>query len=416
MNQKGFAPILIIILVASAVLGGYLIYQTIQKSPTPSLQTQTTSASPSVFQNKLRLQDGKVVERLNGQETILFTNVENVSEVRLGPDQRTIHFRMIQPNSNQSFCADLESKIEPAPGYYSNPPPTQPPWDYKRVGHAYTINHCNNYGAGGYLKSSPYFVYLVIKNLNDGMIVYEDLNTKKVDSVKVDPQFIKGFTDGTPPMTGSYLVDPILGNDGYNYVYPHQDAKVLDNKLVLAFGRLVLGIDIDNNRWMGAKEFLYKDKDNVVIATSFYLLNEKSLPFVVMEAGWEGPPTLVSIFDVSSSEFKNVEISHLDKRPWFDYGISPLVWEEKSLLFNFAQVDVITDQLPLQYRQGFEFRDENQMKTINQQAENILKKSSLYQDVKCDLAIGLGTPLPLCEGLKGIIKYRYTSDQGLVRI
>lgn len=413
MNQKGAGVILIVILVAAAVLGGYFIYQTVQKPSIPSPQTQTASASPNVFQNKLRLQDDKVIWRLDEQETILFTNIENISEVRLGPDQRTIHFRMIRSNFNQAFCADLETRIEPAPADYSSPPPAQPPWDYKRVRHAYTINHCNNEHAGGYLKSSPYFVYLIIKNPNDGLIVYEDLNTKKIGSVKVDPQFLKGVTDGNQIAESSYSVDPILGKDGYSYIYPHQDAKVLGNKLVLAFGRLVLGIDINNNSWMGAKEFLYKDKDNIVIATSFYLLNERPLPFVVMEAVWEGPPKLVTIFDLSGNELKSVEISHLDKRPWFDYGILPLVWEEKSILFNFASVDVITDQLPSQYRQGFEY-DENQMKTINQQAENILKQGSRYQDIKCDLYVGLGTPI--CEGLKGVTKYRYTSNQGLVKI
>lgn len=414
MNQKGFAPIFIlvgILIIAGLVAGAYYFGKMGKSGVTQTQQNQSINSQQNLSNKEFQLSGSEVLRVINGQKTVLFKNVEGVSEVRLGPDGKTLHFKPSgKPNPSQQYCGNLEEKGRPASSDYTNPPPNQPPWDFKTMGHAYTILGCNG---DGYLVNSNYFAYLQLRSSQEGYVVYEDLASGKKNQVQIDASLLYGFSDGSPQKSNSYSSNSIVGKDGYQYYYPHQDAKT-GNKLVVALGRLVVAIDVSNSKFIGGKGFGHEDHDFPIIATSFYFLNEKSLPFVVMESRWEGPPIFAGLIDLSGNSFKLVKLAYLDRRPWFDFGVQPITWENDSILFNFTDFEEI--KIPEDFLKGKDLATmkDADIDSLSRQLEGILSNQGKYQKIICDLHLGRYSPS--CQGLKGIVNYRYSSSQGLVKI
>lgn len=417
--QKGFAPIFLIIgvLVLGILVGGtYYLGSRGKSNPLQIQPSQQSNTKQSSQNSEYQLSGSDVIRVVNGQKSVLFKNVSNVSEVRTGPDGRTVHFKVNNFNSQkpQELCADLESKLDSLTSDYPSPPPQQAPWDYQRIAHYGTIHHCNTYYAGGYLKNSDYFAYLKLTSPTEGQLYYENLKTGELKQVSVKSELLSGFNDGydakgtTPGKFNSYWADNLVGKDGYQYFYPHQDSYLQNNYLVLAIGRLVVAVDVQKNNFIGG--FAQEG----VVATSFHFLSQTSLPFVVVESAWEGPAVFNEIIDVSSGNFKMVNLAELDKRSFLGFKVEPIVWESNSILFNFTNVEDATKKLPSSYDfNNLPINDSAKMTEIDKQAEQLLKKNYGYLDVKCSLEPGMVSG---CEGLKKINQYRYSTNEGLVKI
>lgn len=412
MREKGFAPILLlfIILVIGVLVTGAYYLGTTRKADISLDQQQTLQGK------EFQISGSEVIQIRNGQKSVLFKNVTGVSEVRLGPDGRTLHFKVTNFDNQkpQELCADLESKIQsPPPDYGIEAPPTTPPWDYQKIAHAYTINHCNTYKAGGYMKSSDYFVYLKLTSPTQGQLYYENLKNGELEQVSIKSELLTGFNDGyeakgtTPGKTNSYWVDAITGKDGAQYFYPQQDSYLQNKYLVLALGRLIIAIDVQKSTLIGG--FAQEG----VVATSFRFLSQNSLPFVVVESAWEGPAVLNEIIDVSNSNFKTVRLSSFDKRSYYGFNIEPIVWENNGALFNFTDFEDATKKLPSSYDfNNLPINDDAKMVQINSQAEQLLKDQYGYLEVKCSLGPGMVSG---CDGLKKINHYKYSSENGLLQ-
>lgn len=138
-NEKGFAPIILIlgvIVILAVGVGGYWFLNK-QSSSTTSTNQSVNQPTISTNNTGFRVAGDKIFK---GNE-LLFVNVKGVKEARLGPDNNTIHFKT-DGSKDAKFCANLATKIEPSSYDYPSPPPQQSPWDYQRVGHAYTIGDC----------------------------------------------------------------------------------------------------------------------------------------------------------------------------------------------------------------------------------------------------------------------------------
>lgn len=406
-----FAGIVLIVIVVGA--GGYYLGKTNNK-PSSQGSTPTSQIFPGAINSsgdEYRLSGSEVIKVTNGQSTVLFNDVEGVSNIRLGPDSKTLHFKVIGNNPNQLYyCANLEEKNGSTPTDYPSPPPNQPPWDFKRLGNAYTIKGCEG---DGYLVNSNYFVYLQLRNSQEGVVYYEDLVSGKKGQVSVPADLLSGFNDGSSEKMNSYWGQSIAGKDGYQYYYPHRDVKV-DNKLVLAFARLIVAIDIPTNKFVGGKGFSYQDSDFLIVGTSFKFLNEKSLPFIIIEASWEGPAVFAGLIDVSGNDFKIVKLAYLDKRPIYDFNIQPAIWENDKLLLNFTDFEEL--KIPDNYLEGKDIlkMQDTEIDSLGRQLENIIMARGGYQQVKCELRAGMYSPS--CVALKQVLHYQYTAGQGLVRL
>jgi hypothetical protein len=408
--------ILLALFLTALLVGGGYYFGSKNKTNQPQASTNSLTKSKQNLKNtEYKIFGNQVSKVINGQESVLFQNVSNVTQVRLGPDGRTIHFKVEKSDffkKPQELCADLESKIEPLTDDYPSPPPQSAPWDYERIANYGTIDHCNTYYAGGYLKTGDYFVYLK-KDSSQAKIYVENLSSGEVKQFILNSDVLSGFDKGytVDQNTKFYAVDPVEGKDGFSYYYPQQDAFLQNKYLVLAFGRLILDLDLTNSNTIGTFTL------DGVVATSFDFISNKSLPFVIIESGWEGPLSFNQLIDVSGSKIKTVKLNDLDMRSGIGLQIKdPLVWEGNSVLFNFADIDweagkklsaeyTNTDQLPI--------NDNAKMEQINAVAEQILKKDFGYIDTKCSLGPGM---ISGCDGLKKINKYRYSSEQGLVKI
>lgn len=411
-NFALIVPVGIFLLVLVIVAGAYLLgninrFSTKDLGPTSQISPNPKMKGSSGDEYRLA---GSEVIKVNGQSNVLFKNVEGVSGVRLGPDGKTLHFKLTGKfEAGRYYCGNLEEKDVLAPTDYPSPPPNQPPWDFKRLGHAYTIRGCEG---DGYLANSDLFVYLQLRGSQEGDIHYEDLASGKKGQVAVPADLLSGFDNSSPEKMNDYWSQGITGIDGYRYYYPHQDV-IVDNKLVLAFARLIVALDIQKNKFIGGRGISYQDSDFPIIGTSFYFLNEKSLPFIIIEGRWEGPPIFAGLIDVSGNDFKIIKLASLDKRSIFDFGIQPAAWENDRLLFNFADFEGL--KIPDSYlNKDLTQVQDVEIDNLNRQLENVFMGKSGYEQVKCELRPGMYTAA--CEGLKQVLHYQYTANQGLVRL
>lgn len=419
MKQKGQILVWIIIgvLIIAGIAGGGYYLGRINGAKLSSNSSNTSNITEISTNKEFQLSSSEVIRKINGQNSVLFKNVEGVSEIRLGPDGKSLHFKPIgKPKRGQQYCANLEEKDKPAPSSYPSPPPNQPPWDFKTITHAYTISWCGGNNVNGYLINSNYFAYLQLVNPEKGYVIYEDLISGKKNQVQIDTNLLYGLNDTNTKRANSYWIRGIIGKDSYTYYYPHQDIKIND-KLFLAFGRLIAAINTSDNYLVGGKGFsLYTDQDFGIVIDSFHFINEKSLPFVIIESVWEGPSIFSALIDIANDQFKIVKLANLDKRSLVDFGIEPVVWEDNSILFNFLDFEDITKQLPKDYINiDFITKLSNiEIEQLNRKAEEILSTGGKYKSIKCNLGPGIGGGI--CDGLKEVIHYRYSSSQGLVKI
>mgnify|MGYP001571614383 CR=1 FL=1 len=379
-HQRGYTHLLLLIVLF--IMTGLTISSRF-------ISPQKNSQNPN-----LQLSGSEVLQIIDGQKTVLFKNVEGVSEIRRGPDGKTIHFKSDDTtNPLRNYCVYIKKTTIPS---------SQPPWDFKQMKDIPNISGCYD----GYTTHSNYFAYLQIKNDKEGYIVYENLGTGKTNKILIDPNILPGFE--YTRFGNSYMDDDlIIGNDNYPYHYASRDAKI-SNALILIFGNLVTAIDVTNNHFMGSQFF--DGKEFQVVSDSFELLNENSLPFIVVESQWEGPPVLTALIDLTDNNFKVIKLVDLDNRPFADFNVEPIIWEKNTILFSFHDFENI--KIPNKFDVNVITSTDAEIKYWSRQLESILSNPGSYQQVKCGLHYG---PLG-CEGLKGIKQYRYSSEHGLTKI
>jgi len=362
-------------------------------SPTPQISKEKTTYS----NNEFALVDTKVIRKIDDQETTIFTNVVGVDKIKIGPDGKTIHFRPTdQPAPNQPYCVilpdNLNSLAENNDSPPNSPPPSQLPFDFKGLELNETLKKCSS----GFITGTDYFAYLKIKKSHEGSIVFEDITSDIQNQVKIDSKLLQEFSD----------------TDGENsYYYPHDGIKI-DENLILAFDQLVVAIDIVKNKFIGG--------ENIDFAKAPFnqFVNQKSIPYILIESQKDGPPWFSAIIDISGGQFKVIDLDNLDNRSWFNFDIEPAIWEDDSIIFNFLDLVDLTDQLPQNFISDNnleDLTDTTEINKINREAENILAETGNYEKIICDLSSGEHNT-PSCQGLIRIVNYKYSSKNGLTKL
>ena len=375
------------------------------RSPSLSDTWQDTSIPPAYDAKRFLVQGDKVFD---GSQ-LLFTNVVNVEEARIGPDGKTIHFKVVG-HQNQARCANLESDIEEAGENYPSPPPSRPPWDYQRINHFATIKGCY----GGYLKNSDAFAYLALSNEKEGLIVVEDFKSGRTITVPVDADLLWGFFDGTEKRGNSYWVRGVASQDGLLFYYPMVDATPIGRRLVMAFARLILTVDLNREIFMGGVALVRPEYS--VIADSFWFLSQEGSPLVVVEAGWEGYVWLQALLDLSGEDLKVVNLHEYQKESVTGLlGIETVRWEGERLLFSFYEEIEVTDQADVDMETledlSAEMRRQEEMRVREE-----LRKIGKYEDVYCSFEqslIGYGYG---CLAAVNLVNYSYTPGGDLTKL
>lgn len=254
-HQKGFASVIILLLVIAGVgiliIAKGTIFQNILEKDKARLSNSTG----------LRIEGDKIY---NGSEE-LFYNVSNVSEVRYGPEGNSIHFKLIdkEKSGSQVECANLE----PVQDQYNRPGyNTVGPWDYTLIGDSYPIRLCNT----GYVPNSQCFSYATIKDQTVTVFIDAD-NT--LYQIPLDNNLSSKLLEKYKDPNGNYQYVQEIGNregkDGLTYIFPWRDSYIVANKIVLAFGKMIVGFDLEKRKALGAFSILdqpYKGK----IATNYF--------------------------------------------------------------------------------------------------------------------------------------------------
>lgn len=351
-----------------------------------------------------------VGDKIFKESQLFFVNVNGVKEARLGPDGTTVHFKT-DGSKGAALCANLATKIEQPSSNYLNPPPRQVPWDYQRIGHAYTLNDCGGL-AGGYLKNSDHFSYLIIdKGTKKGVLVVEDANAGTVLKLNIDPALLAGFLDGDNKRINSYWGTEIVSSDGKNYYYPHNDSYEINGKLVLSFARLILAADTNKQSFLGG--FALIDPEYNVVATSFWFHTKEGIPVIIIESGWEGVYRYEALVDISGEKIKIEKITNLDKSGFGLFELRNVSWLVDGVALNlYTEEDVSSRVRDISERIKID-EDIRGIKAAEDKAVDRLKKDKSYYDVKCIFSPGI---IAGCFAAINPVSYQYKPSGRLQKL
>lgn len=401
-----------------------LLLSACQKDAEPATSESTP---PDVISEKtgekLELRDSEIFAISAEGEKKLFTNVSKVEAMRMGPDGKTIHFKVTQPRRGEdraAHCANLEAQIRPSVDAGNpNPPPTQAPWDFQRIANAYTIEGCGTYGeAGGYLDTGDFFAYLKEAKSKDLVLVVEAL----ADASTVSIEFPKGSSlTGLDEITEDedFGVAGFVNAEGERFFYPQEDAVLKDGLLVLAFGEKIVAVDIKAKKLIGT-EYLTNPPYSI-IAFSFWFHSKPNLPFVVVESGWEGQSGFSVMLDIENGALYTHRLEKLAQANTNGYQAEFLQWDDQGLTLNFYKEVDITDQAMknadpevAQVMKGIEKSyseaDWNALEKKLDDVEAKERATGKYVDVLCQFPGMAGGG---CMGLTKGTTYRVTPGSGL---
>lgn len=413
----------IILLVIITVLFAIIFFAVgvIRYLTPPNIENITNNpVGPDIVKNKVSGNPSEVsFVKLVGNQVIddhgiVFNNVTGVEKVRLGPDKKSFHFKVNIGEKWPTRC------ITTGPNWHyavATPSSTRP-WDYKNLGPGIPHN-CTDVNSSGYLINSNYFVYLKAKFPDDGRLIIEDLLQEKVVNLPVDRVDLKGFFDGihSAPLgrAASYWTDGIKGDDGYTYFYPQNDAELINGKLIVAVGRLVLAADILKEKLILALPLVEPDYN--IISTAFWFLGEKGSPVVVVEAGWEGWQGLQALVDLSGSAAKVINLRNLSKGGLNFFDTKLASWQDgKVVLTLFNTVEIAEQEAGVnkdKINSLNEANDESGIKAEEIIAKTRLMKSNKYKDVWCNLSFGMYSG---CWGMINYTQYQYVPGGSLEKI
>src|SRR5260221_1668880 len=225
--KKGFASV-VLLLVAVIVVVSFFLYS----NKDTFLQRISKGTNVQSQEAGLRIEGDKVYDGVKE----LFYNVSNVSEVRYGPDGKSIQFKLTdkEKSGDQVVCANLTPVQDEhnKPGYQ-----TIGPWDYKFIGDTYPIRRCGT--LTGYLTNSDMFSYLTIKDQTATFFI--DMNNV-LHQIPLDQALSSRLLE---KQKQQYTGDTYVQNLGFvkeenenNYIFPWSDSYIVNNKLLIAFGSM----------------------------------------------------------------------------------------------------------------------------------------------------------------------------------
>ena len=417
MNRKINPVIAISIVAVTAAFAAILIWIVAHK-PVP---TNEINVKIEEKNNPVAISDGtmpsaeaefiiegqNIYQKIGQDKQLLFTNAENVNEVRRGPDGKTIHFKLKEYSRNQARCANLFTQVTPPGSNYNNPPPSRAPWDYQKIGNAYTIESCGGFNnISGFINNTNYFSYITVDSSKAVSLFLLDTATQVNKIFPVDSQIWNQTISNSDNMTGFKDIG------GSTYYYPQDAASVPNGKLLLAVGRLLIAADITRNTLLGT-ELLIEPKYHIA-QDAFGLTSNPVSPLVLISSSWEGPSTFDAVLDLSGN---NLQVIDLHKYPqpisWFE---TPLFeWNQQVLLLHFYTQKDITNQVSQQDLKYFDLsRPVEDMDKKNSEIQTKLMSTGKYIEVVCDLPPGMFNSA--CYALIKDNIYQVTPGQGIIKL
>lgn len=354
-------------------------------------ENKNLNTNKTAEEEVIEVDDGLEIkgDKIYKDDELLFNNVSNVEEVRSGPDNDTIHFKVKSPDKDSKYCADLSTEVTDVSEYADKDTPREAPWDYAKIAHAYTIDGCGFFQyTGGYLKTTDYFVYIKIDKDNNTEVVVEDMDQQKLFSESIDYSLIEKFDEQTYAGSISEFTD----DEGNRYLYNQDDATPEKNKSVVGFNSLVVGIDYEAKKLLGT-HFFAEDFYNMGPFYQFKSNPDSSIVVVIF--AYEIMYQPVALFDVSEDNLEIVSLLDYEiNAPMFDdYDL--IEWGGDGVTLNKqAYEDIEIEDL---YEQVTEAGGEDAL------AEKLNNELPKYSDVHCEFGMLTG-----CYGLLGIQPYKYT--------
>ena len=340
-------------------------------------------------------------------DELLFINAHNVSEALVGPDGHTVHFK-VPDSSRGAKCADLQSEIVQLPPNYPSPPPVEAPWDFNRINHAYTIGGCKEANQTGFIANGNIFAYIVIEEKDKGKLVILDLDKKERLELDLQEEVLDGFFSEDPKRVEDYWSTPISGNNGMYYIYPQDNTEEFNNKTILAFGRLLLGVDLKKKKLLGSVALTSPPYN--VVANSFSFVENSNLPLAVVTSSWEGYVNLEALLDFDGETMKVINLNSYTEGHIDVFDIKDIAWKPDSVVLSFFEVERKDEDLT------FYDMDEYSEKFIKEkqlEKERELEEVGEYEEVECFLTYGIYTG---CYGAYNISRYEYSPGGSLRKI
>lgn len=348
---------------------------------------------------KFIIKGSEVIEITDVGEEVIFTNIENIEEVRLGPDGGTLHFKVVA-NKEDQYCANLAGKVVPDPdpstSLSDTPPPAVPPWNYKRLGEAYTVPVCGENGrTGGYLKESNYFAFIEQRSPKEFYLIIQNLSDLTLTSIRLDPGIVNEENNF------SWIKGSTSQSNGYTYYYPQADSKYTDEKLVIAIGRLIIALDVPQKRLLGTLSLIEPDYN--IVLNSFWFLTQEDSPLILVESGWEGALRFQTLIDLSNNKLKVVPLVAYDQG-LLGFHATRAEWKDNGVVFYFHERIDISDEAGIS--------DDDWTRVDLDNLASQLKASGNYIDVYCTLIAEAG-----CFAITNtnLDRYRYTPSGNLTR-
>lgn len=398
MRKTGFAPLFIILVLAILGIIGLVSLSILKDQAKPIAKTL-----PYQDIETFRVEGDKIWDG----DSLLFENVNGVVEARKGPDGHTIHFKLA-PDTVGAKCADLETKVEPSVSTFSllpSPAPIKAPWDYKLINIADTIDNCNyNYQlSGAYLDDSSFFVYIKIDDQQKrGSLIFVDLDKNISFSFNLIEDILPGFFENNPSRKQHYWywATPMVGKDGSFYFYPGTSSRNKNGKYLIGFGRLLFGIDTENQIYLGQ---LVLAGPNIVSDAIRFSENEV-FPVALAVSYWGGAYNLEALIDFSGNDLKIINLNKYGKGHLGLFDIKDIEWKDNSVVVRFFETKFISvgEEGVVAYGKN---ADKNFVAQKERETEQRLKNQGEYEEVACILTPHQGTG---CYAAFNLVSYEYT--------
>ncbi len=332
---------------------------------------QNVSLDDSVVQ--LIVRDGGIYEKIAGEERHLFLDAQNVKKARFGPDGKSIHFLVI-PDSRRflASCANLKDFSDFIPFQKA-------PWDYGSVGHGYFMRTCGSAGySGGYLKNAPFFAHIEITPSGETVLFIENLSTKKKSEISLPRDSFQDVEEKNN-VRGGYCVDGCYGvkaESGSFYLYPVQDAYLMQEKLVLAFADILIAVDVEKNIFLGSE--VLSNPPEQIISSSVEFDFQENFPFIFITSGWSHGRVSGTILDLSRGRLVLENFPEYSDPGRFGYGAPSFAWDEAGLTIQFYKEIEVTDEISKEEIAQL-------LKNLDSSEEAIAVTTSTdkYQEVSC---------------------------------
>ncbi len=237
------------------------------------------------------------------------------------------------------------------------------------------------------------------KDIQKGYLIIEDTNTGRITQLAVGPQYLRSY------WKRDHEIYKMICSDGESYCsYPHNDSYMVNGRLVLSFGSLVLAVDTNSQVLLGGIALTIPEYRHVM-TPSFWFHSKENIPLVVIESKWEGRGKYNAIVDFSGDEIKVEKIEDLDKAIFVGlFDLKKVTWENGGVKLSLYTEKVVSDEVADIIEGIKNDEDEQEIKMAEEKAVARLKQNKSYYDVKCMLSPG---PILGCFAAVDLVVYFY---------